>query len=136
MERILVVIGASIFGILGTIHLVYTFFTTKFDSRDPDVTRAMKVASPVLTSETTMWNAWIGFNASHSLGAMIFALVYLVLATHYEDVVFQSMVLTLLPFVVGLSYSVLAKLFWFKIPFIGIAVATLCFMLAIFLVYV
>jgi len=68
MEKILIIIGASIFGILGTMHLLYTFFTNKFTARNQHVVEAMQSTSPVLTKETTMWKAWIGFNASHSLG--------------------------------------------------------------------
>jgi hypothetical protein len=59
--------------VLGCAHLLYTFYTNKFDARDEPVTSSMKNTSPVLTKETTMWKAWIGFNASHSLGAMLVA---------------------------------------------------------------
>lgn len=71
MAQILLIMGASIFGILGVIHLMYTFFTNKFEAHDSSVTEAMKKTSPALTKETTVWDAWIGFNASHSLGAML-----------------------------------------------------------------
>jgi hypothetical protein len=36
----------------------------------------MKQTSPVLTGETSMWDAWVGFNTSYSLGAMLFAADY------------------------------------------------------------
>ena len=76
MEQTLIIVGALVFGVLGAIHLVYTFFTSKFDAFDASVTEAMKTTSPVLTKETSLWNAWIGFNASHSLGAMLVAGIY------------------------------------------------------------
>jgi len=80
MEKVLFVTGALIFGVLGTIHLIYTFFSNKFDTIDPSVKEAMKNTSPILTKETTIWKAWVGFNASHSLGAMLFAGIYIPLS--------------------------------------------------------
>lgn len=127
MEQALIIIGASIFGVLGTIHLIYTFFTNKFEAYDSSVTEAMKASSPILTRETTVWNAWIGFNASHSLGAMLVAAIYIPLATSYYSVIQQSVWFSTLPVLIGLSYLALAKIYWFKIPFFGILVSTACF---------
>ncbi len=83
-EKVLLIVGATIFGILGSIHLLYTFFTNKFDAFDQTVTKAMRETSPVLTKETTMWDAWIGFNVSHSLGAMLVTAFYVPLALTNE----------------------------------------------------
>ena len=127
MAQILFIIGASIFGVLGTIHLIYTFFTNKFDAYDPLVTASMKSSSPVLTKETTMWNAWVGFNASHSLGAMLIAGFYIPLTISYFSIIQESYWFSLLPIVIGFSYLFLAKRYWFKIPFLGVFIATLCF---------
>jgi hypothetical protein len=134
MEQILIIIGASIFGILGTFHLIYTFFTNKFDAHDPSVTEAMKGSSPILTKETSMWKAWLGFNASHSLGAMLVAGVYIPLAVFYMHIIQQSAWFSHLPVIVGLSYLILAKKYWFKIPLIGVSIATLCFAVAAVLI--
>jgi len=127
IEQILIVVGATIFGVLGAIHLLYTFFTNKFEAYDPRVTEAMKGTSPVLTRETTVWRAWIGFNASHSLGAMLITAFYLPLAIWHFDLIADSRWFSLLPVVVGLSYLALARKYWFRIPFVGILLATLCF---------
>lgn len=130
MDQILIIIGASIFGVLGTIHLVYTFYTNKFHARDPSVTEAMKGSSPVLTKETTMWKAWVGFNASHSFGAMLFAGIYVPLAMFHFEVLQQSVWLSVFPLIIGISYAILAKKYWFRIPLAGILIATACFALA------
>jgi hypothetical protein len=127
MAQILLIIGASIFGILGTVHLLYTFFTNKFEAHDSSVTEAMKGTSPILTKETSVWKAWVGFNASHSLGAMLVAAVYIPLTTTYFNIIQQSVWFSLLPVIVGLSYLVLAKKYWFRIPFIGVLISTVCF---------
>ena len=134
MAQILLVIGASIFGVLGIIHLIYTFFTNKFEAYDPLVTEAMKGTTPVLTKETTVWKAWVGFNASHSLGAMLVAGVYVPLSISYFEVVGESTWFSVLPVMVGLSYLALAKKYWFKIPFIGILISTICFISAAILI--
>ena len=127
IEQLLLVVGAIIFGVLGTIHLVYTFFTNKFDAFDENVTKAMKRTSPVLTKETTMWDAWIGFNASHSFGAMLVAAFYIPLVLTNMQVIRETAWFSILPIVVGVSYLALAKRYWFKIPYIGILVSTACF---------
>ncbi len=127
MDKILLVIGMSIFGVLGTIHLIYTFFTEKFRPYDLSVEKAMKGACPKLTKETTMWRAWIGFNASHSLGAMLFAAVYIPMTISHFEIVKDSLWFSLLPVIAGVSYLILAKKYWFKIPFFGILISTICF---------
>jgi len=127
IEQILLIVGASIFGILGAIHLAYTFYSNKFNAFDPAVTKAMKRTSPVLTRETTIWNAWIGFNASHSLGAILVAAFYIPLALSNMELIQESAWFSFLPVIIGLSYLVLAKRYWFKIPFIGILISTVCF---------
>ena len=127
MAQILLIMGASIFGVLGTVHLLYTFFTNKFEAYDSTVTEAMKGTSPILTKETSVWNAWVGFNASHSLGAILVAAVYIPLTTSYFYIIQQSAWFSSLPVLIGLSYLILAKKYWFKIPFFGVLISTICF---------
>jgi hypothetical protein len=126
----LIIIGASVFGLLGLIHIAYTFFTNKFDPRDAATMEAMKATSPVLTRRTTMWDAWIGFNASHSLGAIFFAAVYLMLGGRHMSTLEQSPVLVWLPVVAAGAYLGLAKRYWFRSPLIGVALAGTCFAIA------
>ena len=76
MVSLLLTSGSLTIGVLGLVHLMYTFRTNKFEPRDEKLGLDLREVSPVLTSETTMWKAWIGFNASHSLGAMLFAAVF------------------------------------------------------------
>lgn len=134
MENVLIVVGAAIFGVLGSMHLIYTYFTNKFEAYDSSVTEAMKGTSPILTKETTIWKAWVGFNASHSLGAMVFAGVYVPLGLSHFSVIAESLWFSILPVLVGLSYLVLAKRYWFKIPFVGILISTVCFVTAALLI--
>jgi len=130
MESILLISGASIFGVLGLIHFIYTFTTKKFNAYDSSVTDAMKGTSLIITRETTVWDAWVGFNASHSLGAMLVAGFYIPLTLFHFDLLQQSLWFSVLPVVIGLSYLILAKRYWFKIPFVGILISTICFVAA------
>ncbi len=70
------VLSAGIVFTLGVIHFVYTFWGTKLTPRDPLLQISMSQISPVITKETTMWRCWVGFNASHSIGLILFGLVF------------------------------------------------------------
>jgi hypothetical protein len=74
--RILMVLSASIIFALGVVHLVYTFWGPNLTPRDPALQVSMSQISPVITNETTMWRCWVGFNASHSMGLILFGLVF------------------------------------------------------------
>jgi hypothetical protein len=54
MQQILILFGTPMFGVLGTIHLTYTFVGNKLNPRDPEVTSAMKQTSPVISNQTTI----------------------------------------------------------------------------------
>ncbi len=127
LSQVLFIIGASIFGILGFVHLIYTFFTDKLNPYNPTVTAAMKSTTVNITKETTVWYAWVGFNASHSLGVILFAAIYLPLAFSHIEFITNNNWFAVLPSIVSISYLLLAKSYWFKIPFIGFLISTLCF---------
>jgi len=134
LEQLLIIGGASIFGILGIIHLIYTFYGDKFYPYQEDVHTAMQSTNPKISKETTMWKAWLGFNASHSLGAILLAAIYLPLASYHMEIITAELWFNLLPVIFSLSFVVLAKRYWFKIPFFGIALAFLCFSAASLLI--
>ena len=109
---------------LGTLHLVFTYRGPAFHPRDPALIAAMKADSPRISRGTTMWRASIGFHASHSLGAMTFGMVYAYLALEGSGFLFRSLFLLILGMLVLCAYLLLAKLYWFKVPLRGIALAT------------
>ena len=135
IEQILLIIGAATFGVLGALHLYYTFFTNMFMTRDRKVAEAMKATSPLLTDRTTMWATWIGFNGSHSLGAIFIAIFYILLATTHMEVIRETKSFILLAVLIGASYLYLAIKYWFRIPLIGILIATICFVISAVLIY-
>ena len=120
----LIVASAAIILLLGLVHLLYTFRGPKLHPRDPELRARLEAVSPVITRETTMWKAWIGFNASHSYGAIFFGAVYGYLALVHPEFLFQSAYLLLVGALLLAGYVFLGKRYWFGVPFRGILVAT------------
>jgi hypothetical protein len=135
LAQLLWIAGASILLVLGTLHLAYTFFTDKFSSRNTNVVEEMKQSFPRLTNKTTLWKAWIGFNASHSVGAIFIGLINIILAVQYFELLKQSFLLLILNIVTIGFYLFLAKRYWFNIPFTGILITLLCFIVSIFIMF-
>jgi hypothetical protein len=135
VEKYLWIAGSLPFIILGGIHLLYTFFTNKFSSRNKLVDEEMKISFPILTKETTMWKAWVGFNASHSSGAIYIGLINLYLSVKYFTIV-TNPVFLFLNIVTVLFYLWLAKKYWFSTPFKGILIAACCFVTAAIIILV
>ena len=128
------IIGGSVFAILGLLHAVYTWADTRKPRRlvpdDPAVIEAMANSSVRLSrGGTTMWRAWVGFNFSHSLGALMFGFGCIALALSLQSITPPRIVL-LIPVAIGCTYLWLGVRYWFRIPVIGIAAATLCFVAA------
>jgi ketosteroid isomerase-like protein len=132
LAQILIASGAALWSLLGAIHIIYTLFTNKLAPRDSAITTTMKATSPVLTKRTNLWNGWIGFNAGFGLGLLLFGTTYLSLAAGHMSWLRESPVLTWLPVVGGAAYLVIAGRYFFRGPFIGVAIATACFLVAAF----
>jgi hypothetical protein len=125
MEKILLLAGCAIFVFMGGIHLVYTLFTDKFQPRDAGLMAGMRRVSPVLTGRVSMWNAWIGFNASHSLGAILFGAIFIAITLENYTYLRMSIALNVILLLVPLSYLALAVNYWFSAPRNGILIATI-----------
>jgi hypothetical protein len=115
--------SAAVVGLLGALHLVYTFHGKKLKPRDTHLERQMEVVSPEISRNTTMWLAWVGFNASHAFGALFFALVYGYLGLRHADFLFASTYLVVVGLALLVGYVVLAGKYWFRIPLAGLALA-------------
>jgi len=105
--------------VLGFVHLVYTFRGSKLHPRDSELRSKLENTSLVLTAETTMWKEWIGFNASHSLGVILFGAIYGYLALAQRQLLFRSGFLLLTGFMMLAAYAYLGKRYWFSVPFSG-----------------
>jgi len=124
-------VSAAILLVLGVIHLAYTFHGNKLTPRDSRLHQAMRDTAPRLTRRTSMWLAWVGFNASHSMGAMLFGLIYGYFALVTPDMLFQSVFLQSVGAAMLAGYLVLGKRYWFSTPFIGICASSACYAAAV-----
>lgn len=128
LESILVFAGAVIIVLLGTAHLVFTFWVPRLRPRNEEAVAAMRASTLVLTRDQTVWGAWLGFNASHGLGAVFFGATYGYLAVAHAETLFGSWYFQSVGLLFLATYVVLAYRYWFRTPLVGIVVALLCFL--------
>jgi hypothetical protein len=127
------IFGSVVITVLGTIHLIYTFCSNKFSPGDEKLADEMKMSSPVLTRQTTMWKASKGFNATHCSGAMFIGIINLYLAVKHF-IIFQSDNFFFLFNMLTIGFCVwLAKKYWFNIPLTGILITFICFIISFIL---
>ncbi len=119
--------AGTIYFALGAIHWWYTFYTRRFNPEVPELMAQMKAISPRISKGTTVWKAWMGFNASHSTGAMFFGFVLVYLPTALDE----SAIFTTVTVINSLYYVWLARTYWFRIPLIGTAVAAAFVLIAL-----
>ena len=131
IARACIVLSAAVILALGVIHLVYTFRGPKLMPRDRALQARMREVSPVISRETTMWKTWIGFNASHGLGALLFGLVYGYLALAHPDFLFRSAFLLGVGLCLLGAYAAIGKAYFFSIPFIGILIALVSYVIGL-----
>jgi len=125
------VVSAGIILALGVLHLVYTFWGPKLTPRDPVLQVSMSQVSPVITKETTMWQAWVGFNASHSMALILFGLIYCFLAITNSPLLFRSPFLLIVGLAMLGGLLALCKLYWFSNPFICVGISLVCYVASI-----
>ena len=131
-ESILMTASAGIILFLGLLHLLYTFLGSKLRPRDAGLIESMKAGSLTITSETTVWKAWIGFNASHGMAAILFGLVYGYLALTQATLLFDSVFLQAVGFLMLAGFVVLARLYWFSVPFAAISLSLVCYVAGLY----
>ena len=129
--RLLMVLSASILLTLGTMHLAYTLWGTSLAPRDPALQVSMSMISLVLTKETTMWRCWMGFNVSHSMGLILFSLVYGYLALAHDQLLFRSPFLLLVGLVMLACLIVVCRLYFFRAPLIGVSISFVFYVVSI-----
>ena len=127
-------LGGGIFMLLGLLHALYTYLDIHRPRRlvpqDPAVAIAMAESQLRLArGGTTMWRAWVGFNFSHSLGLVVFGLVCIYAGTMLGKTVLPPVALLVLV-AIALIYLGLSVLYWFRIPTLGVALATVCLFVA------
>ena len=74
-----------------------------------------------------MWRAWIGFNLSHSLGAVLFGVVVVLVGRTSASFGYNAALFLPLTVVVSIGYLSLGIAYWFHTPIIVIGLSVLLF---------
>ena len=129
--KVLMVLSASIGFTLGVVHLIATFWGSNLTPRDPALQISMSQIAPVITKETTMWRCWVGFNASHSMGLILFGLVFGYLALAHGKLLFQSPFLLVVGLAMLGGFVVLCKVYFFSAPLRDLSISLACYVASI-----
>lgn len=125
--------SAAILAVVGALHVYGTLFDSDLSPRDPALQKRMREVSPVITDETTMWRAWIGFNVGFGMGAMLHGLVYAFLAVAHARLLFGSRFLLAAGFLMSGGFTALSRRYLFKIPAFCFGVSLACYVASIVL---
>ena len=132
LSRYLFIAGACPFLFLGVAHAVAT--PRRTDERkglspsDPSLAEQMTRATVRLTRRTDLWKAWVGFNLSHSLGAVVFGALVVLVARSEASFAAEGPLFAPLALLVSSVYLVLAVRYWFKTPILGCALSVALFL--------
>jgi hypothetical protein len=129
--KILMVLSASMVFMLGVAHLVYTFWGPNLTPRDPALQISMSQIAPVITNETTMWRCWVGFNASHSMGLILFGLVFGFLGLAHSQLLFQSPFLLVVGLAMLVGLVLISKAYFFSAPLMGVSISLACYVASV-----
>jgi hypothetical protein len=120
----LTMMSAGVFAILGALHLVYTLrdFGERpryFRPVDSALLPAMrKTYVAIAPTGRDYWSVILGFNLSHSIGVLLFALLIIVAAQY--QITWLKPVLAAL----GLIFAAIAWRCWFRTPMLGSLIGT------------
>lgn len=127
MSAALVAAAALIAGLLGVAHLVLLYASPKL-SPDRELADRLAVSVVPLSDATNLLRLWIGFNTSHALGALIFALTYGYLAIAHAELLTESPYLLVTGAAYPVAMLVTSLRYWFAVPTVGLTlVSLLCF---------
>lgn len=122
--------GGVMFVAMGIVHGLLTiadvYRPTQFTPRDDSVRLAMRSTTiRFFRARASVWDAWLGFNLSHSLGLLVFGAATTWLGLNGERIHASNTMLAM-PALVAFAYLLVAVRFWFYLPAIGATVATAC----------
>lgn len=119
----LILAAAGIMALLGVGHLVMLYATSLLHPRDEAVRKQLEEATMSLTGATTMQRLWVGFNASHAVGAILFGGVFGYLAMVESGLLLDTPFLLVLGAIYIAAMLTLSRLYWFRTPSIAITTA-------------
>jgi len=112
MELILLAIGVIVFGVLGAVHLVYTFILDTARAFKQYIKKSFSNISAVLVrKKNSTGNSWVKVSANHIIGAMLVAILFVSLTITKMDVILETQWLLILPEIIESPLFSLAKEF-------------------------
>ena len=130
MIAALLVIAGLVYVVLGLLHAIFTLLDERKPRRlapdDPAVITAMQSSKLRLSrGATTMWQAWISFNLTHSLAAILLGTACFIVAAQLAMFVFSPWALLALAAISGV-FALIGLRYWFGVPRAGALLATAC----------
>jgi hypothetical protein len=120
--------------VLGLLHARATPLRTGdrkgLSPADPALAEAMARGRVLLTKRVDLWQGWVGFNLSHSLGAVAFGAFALAVGRSPASFAAQAAVCGPLSVAVSAAFLLIGVRYWFRTPIVGCAVACACFALS------
>lgn len=140
LVQLLIIVGSGIFALLGIIHAAFTLqdlgSPRNFTPPDDEIRRAMEQSAVALDPKINLWQAWLGFHFSHSLGLLMFGGAFLYIGVFYPSLFSESRLLQLCSILISAIYLVLSLKFWFINPAVFTGISMSCFILATALSYI
>jgi hypothetical protein len=134
LSRYLFLAAALPFLVLGTAHATHTPRRPSdrkgLSPSDPSLAESMARSTILLTGRTDMWRAWVGFNLSHSLGAVLFGVLVVLVGRTSASFGNNATLFLPLAVVVSIVYLGLGMAYWFRTPIIGIGLSVFLFSVA------
>jgi hypothetical protein len=131
LSRYAFLAGALPYVFLGIAHVLVTPRTAAesrgLSPRDRGTREAMVRDTLVMTRHTTLWNTWVGFNLSHSLGAILFGVAVLLVGRTPASFAGQAAVFLPFALAVAATYLWIGARYWFRKPIVGISISCACF---------
>ncbi|MEZ5894683.1 MAG: hypothetical protein R3C58_16250 [Parvularculaceae bacterium] len=123
--NIMIALGASLFFILGALHLRLTVLDLKhprfFLPANKALLEELKATRVNFRKDVkNFWLSYLGFHFSHSAGVMFYALTVAYLGLVRPDVL-HDIVVRMVIVAFGASWVLMSRHFWFVIPLAGSA---------------
>ncbi len=135
IAAILVAIAGGITLLLGVAHLSLLYFSDKF-TPDGELANLMSTNLDKFTNTVPMSKAWVGFNASHSLGAIYIGIMNLLWGISYFEFFSNSILLILLNGIAFIALLVIALKYWPKPVKVYLTVANLLIIISTILIFI
>ena len=126
IAKALILAAAAIFATLGVLHAGITLWGRGLMPGDARVFGLMQASHLRLDRSINLWEAWIGFNLSHSLALLLFGGGLGWLALWHYPMLTRSLAVQTVAVGFAAIYLGLSLRYWFRIPSMCLGIALTC----------